>query len=103
MIDERFSAAAFEAADEQGRMELVEQLKAEVSLLLAPTLEDAMREIVRQLNDLGHELVDEEYEPVDEICYDTPKGGHWRLYLCHDSTVSAGGRSSEVSGIHSHD
>ena len=96
-------AHSLPAADERGRKELAERLAAEGSAPLAPTLNDAMRDIVRQLNDLGHELIDEEYEPVGEICYDTPKGEHWRLYLCHDSTVSAGGRPRDVSGVHSHD
>jgi hypothetical protein len=90
MLDDRFAPDAFAA--EATAAERAEELQAEVTRLLAPAIEAAMRDVVGQLNALGHRLVDEQLEAPEETCYETAEGHAPYLYLCHDSIVSAGVR-----------
>ena len=90
MIDERFSRKAFEDSDDPEALAV--ELRDEVVLAIQPAVETAMAAVIARLNELGHELLDEGYPGPDEICYDTPEGAAVRLYVCHDTTVSAGTR-----------
>jgi len=92
MIDARFSRKAFEESTDPEA--LAAALQREVALAIEPQVKAAVEAVIEQLNDLGHELIDEQRGESDEVCYDTPEGAPVRLYVCHDTTVSAGTRRS---------
>ena len=88
MIDGRFSRKAFEESeDAEG---LAATLSEEIALAIRPAVQEAMDAVIQQLNGLGHDLIDERLSDPNEVCYDTPEGAAVRLYVCHDTTVSAG-------------
>ena len=90
VIDGRFSPKAFEeSADAEA---LAATLGEEVVLAIQPAVQAAMKAVIEQLNDLGHELTGEKLSDPAEVCYGTPEGAAVRLYVCHDTTVSAGTR-----------
>jgi hypothetical protein len=95
MIDTRFSRKAFEESEDPEA--LAASLKEEVVFAIQPAVAAAMRAVIEQLNGLGHELVDEQLSDPDEVCYDTPEGAAVRLYVCHDTTVSAGTRRNRTA------
>ena len=90
----RFSPEAFETSTD--RKSLIADLQREVERLLAPKIAEAMEEVVAQLNAAGHKLVMEPSEEASGVCFETAEDAPGRyLYLCHDSTVSAGWRTPE--------
>jgi hypothetical protein len=87
MIDDRFSAEAFEALgsrDEQIALESA--LQAEIAAEITPALSDALAAVVVRLNALGHDL----RETSDPECYDDGDSarGTLRLRVCLDATIT---------------
>ena len=72
MIDARFSRKAFEESTDPEA--LAAALQREVALAIEPQVKAAVEAVIEQLNDLGHELIDEQRGESDEVCYDTPEG-----------------------------
>jgi hypothetical protein len=95
VIDGRFSPKAFE--DSEDAEALAATLRDEVVLAVQPAIQTAMKAVVEQLNGLGHQLIDEQLSDPNEVCYDTPEGAAVRLYVCHDTTVSAGTRRNRTA------
>jgi hypothetical protein len=95
VIDGRFSPTAFEESEDAEA--LAATLSQEVVLAIQPAIQAAMKAVIEQLNGLGHELIDEKSINPEEVCYDTPDGAAVRLYVCHDTTVSAGTRRNRTA------
>lgn len=71
----------------------MQELAREVEQRVQPHIDGAMRDIVEELNALGHHLVEEKPDATGGICFESERGTRGLyLYLCHDSTVSAGVR-----------
>jgi tRNA U34 5-carboxymethylaminomethyl modifying GTPase MnmE/TrmE len=100
MIDDRFSALAFEQAglDTPAARKLADLLEAEIQNDLDPVLERAMDDIVARLNAMGHNLTKELATKSGAITYYDyePDSTEWhkntRLRLGLISTVAAGYR-----------
>jgi hypothetical protein len=93
MLDSRFNAAAFTEADDDGRRKLADELQAEVTALLAPVIRARLGEIVDLLNEHGHQLFQTPGKREEEACFESRDDATARLYVCHDSVVSAGTRA----------
>ncbi len=90
-MDPRFSPQAIEVASD--RELRIAELAREVERIVQPHVKAAMRNIVAELNALGHELAEQENDGSDCICFETNKtAAGLCFYICHDSTVSAGWR-----------
>ena len=101
MIDDRFSSAAFEALglDTSEARERADLLADEVYRQVYPVVEARMREIVNQLNAMGHNLHFAGSTPGDisypgEVDYrderSDAEGCHYRLRLAVNTVVSTG-------------
>jgi hypothetical protein len=96
MIDERFSAAAFEAlrGDRAATRELADLLQAEVLDEIEKSLKPLLETIVARLNGLGHSLRPYGEAQPGDIAYRDDEtddlGYDCKLRLCFDITISAG-------------
>jgi hypothetical protein len=96
MIDERFSASAFEAhgVDTEEAMKLADALAEEIQQELHTVIEPKLRDIVKKLNAMGHHLkLYEEPNPGDISFRDdaeTESGYNCKLRVAFDSVVSTG-------------
>jgi hypothetical protein len=94
VIDSRFSATAFTEADDDGRRTLADELQAEVTALLAPLIRAKLGEVAELLNEHGHRLFQAPLgNGAEEARLESPDDAAIRLYICHDSIVSAGTRA----------
>jgi hypothetical protein len=97
MIDERFSATAFERSglDSESAKVLCDALEMEIQQLLHSIVSEKLNEIVEQLNTMGHRL--RFYEPPrpGDIAYrddwvDEQDEYHCRLRVACDTVISTG-------------
>ena len=90
-MDNRYSPGAIATSSDRERP--IQELAREVEQRVQPHIDAAMRDIVSELNALGHRLVEEEPDATGGICFESEPGAPGLyLYLCHDNTVSAGVR-----------
>jgi hypothetical protein len=95
MIDERFSASAFEALrSPSDRVALERDLQEAIETEVAPALKQTLAEVAARLNELGHGLQSTD----DAECYDDGKSaeGTLRLRVCLDPTITVIWRGGAV-------
>jgi hypothetical protein len=96
MIDERFSASAFEAhgVDTEEARRLADGLAEEIQQEIYVVIEPKLREIVEKLNAMGHRLKLYEVPEPGDISFrddaETESGYKCKLRVAFDSIVSTG-------------
>lgn len=96
MIDDRFSKQVFEQLGwntEDSRV-LCGQLDAEIHALLMERLKPAVRDVVKSLNAMGHNLLDVSQELNDDIHYreaiETDAQWSYTMLLAADLVITVG-------------
>ncbi|MCM3872928.1 MAG: hypothetical protein ND895_19785 [Pyrinomonadaceae bacterium] len=95
MVDERFSAAAFAARglDTVEARALADLLEEEVLKEMQGVVEAQFNDIIRRLNEMGHQLTPEVVD-LGELLYkddyEDEQGYHCKLLLGFDSIVTTG-------------
>jgi hypothetical protein len=96
MIDERFSAAAFDTAgwNTESARKLCSSLNAEINAQLLAVLVPEMRKIVFRLNEIGHTLLDVSEQMDDEMhfrSFGSPApDGEYKFLVAADLVVTVG-------------
>jgi hypothetical protein len=96
----RYSKEAFDALPAHSaklRRRIVE-LKTDVMLELHSTIASKFREVVTQLNSLGHDLHEDSRSQPGNIDYVEGERPN-PFYLCCDTTISAGYRSTSACDV----
>ncbi|MFO0550975.1 MAG: hypothetical protein U0271_21470 [Polyangiaceae bacterium] len=91
-MSKKFSASQFEAAWREGHARVLsDELQDEVQLALHPSILQAVHEVVRALNEMGHSL--SEYTPsrAGDLSYrDSSDGARCKLRVGVDVVISVG-------------
>jgi hypothetical protein len=95
MLDERFSASAFASCglDSEEARALADLLAEEVEKEMQVVVEPHFADIIKRLNEMGHQLKPE-VVALGELTYrddyEDEQGYHCKLRVAFDSTISTG-------------